>query len=76
MISIMDAQFLSHNSHLESPDEFSKRDPQLRRLSQQTYVYHSPLIDNYHDQRRVFIRSQEDVKSERAHCLNNGCSNC
>jgi predicted AAA+ superfamily ATPase len=40
----MDTRFLAHNSHLEAPELFSERDPQLRRLQQQRYVYQPGLL--------------------------------
>ena len=42
----MDPRFLPHNSHLENPSGFAEQDPQLRRLSRQTYQYRSELLDN------------------------------
>lgn len=41
----MDARFFPHNTHLEDPDSFVKRDPHLRQLRQQLLVYRSPLLD-------------------------------
>jgi len=42
---MFDSQFMIHNSHLEEPDQFDQKDPQLRMLSKQAYVY---LICEYH----------------------------
>lgn len=42
---MLDALFIIHNSHLEDPDKFSQRDPQLRALAKQIYVYSSPLVN-------------------------------
>ncbi len=42
---LMDPRFLHHNTHLINPKEFEDRDPQLRYLSQQPYVFHSKLIE-------------------------------
>ncbi len=41
----MDSRFLPHNSHLDNPTGFAEQDPQLRRLSRQTYQYRSDLLD-------------------------------
>ena len=41
----MDIRFLPHNSHLEAPGEFSKFDPQLRRLRSLPLVHRSAMID-------------------------------
>ena len=41
----MDPRFLPHNTHLENPAGFAEQDPQLRRLSRQTYQYRSDLLD-------------------------------
>jgi predicted AAA+ superfamily ATPase len=41
----MDPRFLPHNSHLQYPQQFAKRDPHLQKLSQQRYVYKSPLLE-------------------------------
>ena len=41
----MDPRFLPHNSHLDNPAGFAEHDPQLRRLSRQTYQYRSVLLD-------------------------------
>jgi len=41
----MDSRFLPHNTHIENPDAFSDLDPQLRLLSKQPFVFHSPLIE-------------------------------
>lgn len=43
----MDPRFLHHNSHLINPQEFEDRDPQLRYLKQQSYVFHSELIQKF-----------------------------
>lgn len=43
----MDPRFLHHNSHLINPDEFADRDPQLRYLNSQPYVFHSKLIEEF-----------------------------
>ena len=40
----MDPRFLPHNSHLDNPSGFAEHDPQLRRLSRQTYRYRSVLL--------------------------------
>ncbi len=42
----MDPRFLPHNTHLENPAGFAEQDPQLRRLSRQTYQYRSKLLDD------------------------------
>jgi len=42
---MLDSRFAHHNTHLESPQEFEKLDPQLRRLSKQLLKYTSPLLD-------------------------------
>ena len=42
----MDPRFLPHNTHLENPAGFAEQDPQLRRLSRQTYQYRSDLLDD------------------------------
>jgi uncharacterized protein len=42
---IMDTRFATHNIHLEDPKSFLNEDPQLRRLKKQTYIYHSPIIE-------------------------------
>lgn len=41
----MDTRFLAHNMHLEDPKHFADRDPQLRRLKQQHYIYQPPVLD-------------------------------
>ena len=41
----MDLRFLPHNSHLEAPENFHKRDPHLRQLSRQALVYRFPVLD-------------------------------
>lgn len=43
----MDPRFLPHNTHLEIPQQFSMRDPQLRQLKTQKYVYRSKLLDQF-----------------------------
>lgn len=40
----MDIRFQPNNAHLEDANNFSKMDPHLKRLYQQTYIYCSPLI--------------------------------
>ena len=42
---MIDIRFLPHNTHLENPDLFRERDPQLRMLKDQTYVFQSSLLD-------------------------------
>lgn len=44
-----DPRFSFHNTHIEDPRLFSERDPQLRLLKQQKYVYHSPLLKEFPD---------------------------
>lgn len=39
-----DPQFTIHNTHLESVDVFERRDPQLKALGKQKYVYQPPLL--------------------------------
>ena len=39
-----DPQFMLHNTHLEAADQFQLRDPQLRALTKQAYIFHPPLI--------------------------------
>ena len=41
----MDSRFLPHNTHIVNPDAFFGLDPQLRLLSRQPFVFHSPLLD-------------------------------
>jgi uncharacterized protein len=41
----MDSRLLPHNTHIENPDTFSDLDPQLRLLSRQPFVFHSPLLE-------------------------------
>ncbi len=41
---MLDAQLSIHNYHLENTRDFAKRDPQLRALKSQTYIYHPPLL--------------------------------
>ena len=40
----MDTRFFPHNTHLEDPQRFADRDPQLRQLKKQTYVFQSHLL--------------------------------
>lgn len=44
-ILMTDSQLMIHNSHLEDLSLFEQRDPQLRMLSKQTYIYTPPLIE-------------------------------
>lgn len=41
----MDIRFSSHNTHLEDPGSFVKRDPHLRQLQQQLLVHRSNLLN-------------------------------
>ena len=41
----MDIRFSPHNTHLEDPGLFDKRDPHLRQLQQQLLVHRSNLLD-------------------------------
>ncbi len=41
----MDIRFSPHNTHLEDPRSFVKRDPNLRQLRQQLLVHRSHLLD-------------------------------
>lgn len=41
----MDARFSPHNTHLEDPDLFFKRDPNLKELQKQLLVHRSCLLD-------------------------------
>jgi len=41
----MDIRFSPHNTHLEDPGVFVKRDPHLRQLQQQPLIHHSHLLD-------------------------------
>ena len=41
----MDIRFSPHNTHLEDPGLFVKRDPHLRQLQQQLLVHRSNLLD-------------------------------
>ncbi|MBS0655898.1 MAG: ATP-binding protein [Verrucomicrobia bacterium] len=43
----MDPRFLHHNTHLIDPKEFEDRDPNLRYLRSQKYIYISPLIEQF-----------------------------
>ena len=38
--------FFPHNTHLEDPGSFVKRDPHLRQLREQLLVHRSNLLDN------------------------------
>ncbi len=42
----MDIRFSPHNTHLESPDAFSSRDPHLARLSKLPMAHASSLLDD------------------------------
>ncbi len=42
----MDIRFSPHNTHLESPDEFSIRDPHLARLGKLPLTHTSSLLDD------------------------------
>lgn len=41
----METEFLPNNAHLEAPQDFARLDTHLRRMSQQTYIFESPIID-------------------------------
>ena len=41
----MNSDFLPNNSHLRAPKSFAKNDPHLMRMNQQTYIFHSPIIE-------------------------------
>lgn len=41
----MDIRFAPHNTHLEDPEDFEKRDPNLRQLQNLPLVYRSPFLD-------------------------------
>lgn len=43
----MDPRFLHHNTHLINSKEFEDRDPQLRYLYKQPFVFHSKLIEEF-----------------------------
>ena len=43
----MDIRFAANNTHLENALTFAERDPHLRRLYQEKYIYHSPLIQEF-----------------------------
>lgn len=43
----LDPRFSAHNTHIEGPRAFKERDPQLRLLKHQKYVYHSPLLKEF-----------------------------
>lgn len=43
---LMDIRFSPHNTHLESPDAFSSRDPHLARLSKLPMAHASSLLDD------------------------------
>lgn len=47
LFNSIDPRFLTHNSHLNSPETFSLRDPQLCRLTSQPYVFRSTLINRF-----------------------------
>ncbi|MBB72034.1 MAG: ATPase [Legionellales bacterium] len=40
----MEVEFLPNNSHLDSPGDFAKSDPHLRRMAQNPYIFQSPII--------------------------------
>ncbi len=44
---MIDPRFLVHNSHLEDPEHFQDRDPQLSWLKKQFYIYESPLLAQF-----------------------------
>jgi predicted AAA+ superfamily ATPase len=41
----MDIRFIAHNTHLEGPGAFVKRDPHLKQLQQQPLTHRSHLLD-------------------------------
>lgn len=41
----MDLRFLPHNTHLDSPEQFSQLDPHLRQLGKQHLIHKSRLLD-------------------------------
>lgn len=41
----MDIRFFPHNTHLDDPDMFEVRDPNLRQLRQQALVHRSYLLE-------------------------------
>ena len=41
----MDPRFLAHNSHLDAPELFAERDPQLRYLARCVYRYRAKMLD-------------------------------
>ena len=43
----MDTRFSPHNTHLEAPDLFIKRDPYLKELQKQLLVHRSCLLDKF-----------------------------
>ncbi len=43
----MDPRFFHHNTHLIDPKEFEDRDPQLRYVQKQPYIFHSSLIKQF-----------------------------
>lgn len=43
----MDIRFMPHNMHREDPASFSDRDPHLRQLKQQVWIYRSFLLDRF-----------------------------
>jgi predicted AAA+ superfamily ATPase len=53
-IFAMDAQFSSHNTHLETPSRFNERDPQLRRLKHQTYIQTPALLAQLPDEPGIY----------------------
>ena len=44
LLTMQEPQFLIHNTHLEDPNHFGEKDPQLRTLKKQTYVYQPELV--------------------------------
>ncbi len=42
----MDIRFRPHNSHWEGLEEFNNRDPHLKELVEQVYVYRYPLLEH------------------------------
>jgi uncharacterized protein len=43
----MENWFLTHNRHLENPEHFSKVDPDLLRLKEQSLIYPFPLLEKF-----------------------------
>ncbi|WP_045210625.1 hypothetical protein [Desulfonatronovibrio magnus] len=41
----IDLRFLPHNTHLDSPEQYSQLDPHLRQLGKQPLVHKSRLLD-------------------------------